>query len=138
MIHAHLTVFSGHARLLQAGVKLEQLAALLKKPLQPLWISQQSTIWLNEIPAVDELGFTPLFLVSASAPVAHLRHTTCKPLRSVKRKTGFCARQSWTVRYIIGATEGDSSFEYVPGAGDDEESWAKGLNPQLFWQNYQV
>ena len=117
---------------------MEQLAASLKKPLQPLWISQQSTIWLNEIPAVDELGFTPLFLVSASAPVAHLRHTMCKPQRSVKQKTGFCAHQSWTVLCIIGATEGDSSFEYVPGAGDDEESWAKGLTPQLFWQNHQV
>lgn len=29
--------------------------------------------------------------------------------------------------------EGGWTFEYVPGAGDDEESWAKGLTPQLLW-----
>ena len=30
------------------------------------------------------------------------------------------------------------SYSYVPGAGDDEESWAKGLTPSLFWQHQQV
>ena len=30
------------------------------------------------------------------------------------------------------------SYIYVPGAGDDEESWAAGLTPRLFWANYQV
>ena len=30
------------------------------------------------------------------------------------------------------------SYSYVPGAGDDEESWAKGLTPALFWQHQQV
>lgn len=29
-------------------------------------------------------------------------------------------------------------FEYVPGAGDDEESWAQNLTPSLFWENRQV
>jgi hypothetical protein len=27
------------------------------------------------------------------------------------------------------------SFAYVPGAGDDEESWARGLTPDAFWRN---
>jgi hypothetical protein len=27
------------------------------------------------------------------------------------------------------------SYVYVPGAGDDEESWAAGLTPALFWQH---
>lgn len=31
-----------------------------------------------------------------------------------------------------------SAFDYIPGAGDDEESWAKGLTPELFWQHKQV
>lgn len=26
-----------------------------------------------------------------------------------------------------------ASFDYVPGAGDDEESWARGLTPGLLW-----
>ena len=30
------------------------------------------------------------------------------------------------------------SYIYVPGAGDDEESWAAGLTPRLFWANYRV
>lgn len=33
---------------------------------------------------------------------------------------------------------GTYSFSYVPGAGDDEESWAQGLTPALFWQHQQV
>jgi tRNA A64-2'-O-ribosylphosphate transferase len=27
------------------------------------------------------------------------------------------------------------SWHYIPGAGDDEESWARGLTPALFWKN---
>lgn len=34
--------------------------------------------------------------------------------------------------------EGGWTFEYVPGAGDDEESWAKGLTPQLLWSHKQA
>ena len=30
------------------------------------------------------------------------------------------------------------AFDYVSGAGDDEESWAKGLTPEMFWQNKEV
>ena len=33
---------------------------------------------------------------------------------------------------------GPVSYEYVPGAGDDEESWAAGLTPALFWSHKQV
>lgn len=29
----------------------------------------------------------------------------------------------------------DLMYDYVPGAGDDEESWAKGLTPTLMWEN---
>ena len=31
------------------------------------------------------------------------------------------------------ASEESWSYDYVPGAGDDEESWACGLIPQLMW-----
>lgn len=35
--------------------------------------------------------------------------------------------------------QGDTySYSYVPGAGDDEESWAQGLTPTLFWKHQQV
>lgn len=26
-------------------------------------------------------------------------------------------------------------FRYIPGAGDDEETWAQGLTPGMFWNN---
>lgn len=34
--------------------------------------------------------------------------------------------------------DGGWTFEYVPGAGDDEESWARGLTPQLLWAHKQA
>ena len=43
---------------------------------------------------------------------------------------------------LAGATQGSPAdgevFSYVPGAGDDEESWAFGLTPKLFWDNRQA
>jgi tRNA A64-2'-O-ribosylphosphate transferase len=27
------------------------------------------------------------------------------------------------------------NFEYIPGAGDDDESWSRKLTPRLFWEN---
>jgi len=38
----------------------------------------------------------------------------------------------------VGGDIGTYSYSYVPGAGDDEESWARGLTPALFWQHHQV
>jgi tRNA A64-2'-O-ribosylphosphate transferase len=29
----------------------------------------------------------------------------------------------------------DKTFVYTPGAGDDEESWSRGLTPRLFWDH---
>ena len=31
--------------------------------------------------------------------------------------------------------EGSWSYDYVPGAGDDEESWACGLSPERMWRH---
>lgn len=38
----------------------------------------------------------------------------------------------------VGTDSETYSYSYVPGAGDDEESWARGLTPALFWQHHQV
>jgi len=32
-------------------------------------------------------------------------------------------------------TTSEFSWNYIPGAGDDEESWARGLSPGLFWKH---
>eukprot|EP00850_Spirogloea_muscicola_P011815 SM000074S21725 [mRNA] locus=s74:614493:618139:- [translate_table: standard] len=32
-------------------------------------------------------------------------------------------------------SDADLGWTYIPGAADDEESWAKGLTPELFWRH---
>ncbi|WCJ42578.1 initiator tRNA phosphoribosyl transferase family protein [Euphorbia peplus] len=90
-----------------SGADIASIALSLKKPLRPLWISQRTVIWLNEVPDHDSWDFTPIILVSTSSPSGIYQHrTTC-----------------------------EFSWNYIPGAGDDEESWARGLSPGLFWNN---
>lgn len=90
-----------------SGADIATLASSLQKPLRPLWISQKSVIWLNEVPEYDSWDFTPIILVSASS-------STCNFLQRITSEF------SWT---------------YIAGAGDDEESWARGLSPELFWKH---
>ncbi|KAK1315358.1 hypothetical protein QJS10_CPA06g00831 [Acorus calamus] len=81
-----------------SGADVASLASFLKKPLRPLWISQRTVIWLNEVPDHDSWSFTPLILVSASHSDGNIQ----------KR-----------------LTTSEFSWHYIPGAGDDEESWAR-------------
>ncbi|KAM2193794.1 hypothetical protein ACFX1R_028027 [Malus domestica] len=90
-----------------SGADIASLASLLKKPLRPLWISQKTVIWLNEVPDHESWDFTPIILVSASASNGVVPHRTSS----------------------------EFSWNYIAGAGDDEESWAKGLTPTLFWNH---
>ncbi|KAG0485725.1 hypothetical protein HPP92_009804 [Vanilla planifolia] len=89
------------------GADICSLALLITKPLRPLWISQKTVIWLNEVPKYDSWDFTPIILVSASLPHTMIQQTTTS----------------------------EFSWNYIPGAGDDEESWARGLHPNLFWKH---
>lgn len=59
--------------LLQVDADLAGLARRLKKPLRPLWISQESRIWIDQVAHPDDLPFTPVILVSASLPNARQR-----------------------------------------------------------------
>lgn len=90
-----------------SGADIASLAACLRKPLRPLWISQKTVIWLNEVPHHESWDFTPIILVSASSSVGVSQHRTTS----------------------------EFSWNYIPGAGDDEESWARGLSPGLFWKH---
>ncbi|XP_038700911.1 tRNA A64-2'-O-ribosylphosphate transferase isoform X2 [Tripterygium wilfordii] len=88
------------------GADIASLVSCLRKPLRPLWISQKTVIWLNEVPGLDSWDFTPIILVSASSSVGISQHKTTS----------------------------EFSWNYIPGAGDDEESWARGLSPHHFWK----
>lgn len=94
-------------RIKASGADIASFAASLKKPLRPLWISQKTVIWLNEVPHHDSWDFTPIILVSASSSTGISQHRTTS----------------------------EFSWNYIPGAGDDEESWARGLSPSLFWNH---
>ncbi|XP_058732244.1 uncharacterized protein C3F10.06c isoform X1 [Vicia villosa] len=92
-----------------SGADIASLAVSLKKPLRPLWISQKTVIWLNEVPHHDSWDFTPIILVSASSS-----------------SNGVSQHNRTTSEF---------SWNYIPGAGDDEESWSRGLTPPLFWNH---
>ncbi|CAI9100438.1 OLC1v1037547C1 [Oldenlandia corymbosa var. corymbosa] len=89
------------------GADIASISSILKKPLRPLWVSQKTVIWLNEVPEYDSWDFTPIMLVSASSPSPTYQQRTTS----------------------------EFSWNYIPGAGDDEESWARGLSPHLFWKH---
>ncbi|KAL3825194.1 hypothetical protein ACJIZ3_021223 [Penstemon smallii] len=90
-----------------SGADIASIALSLRKPLRPLWISQKTVIWLNEVPHYDSWDFTPIILVSASSSTGRLQHHTTS----------------------------EFSWNYIAGAGDDEESWARGLSPDVFWKH---
>lgn len=84
----------------QVGADVAELAWLLQKPLRPLWISQDSTMWLDDVPALDSLPFTPIILVSASKPNARQRCSTGSPLTpqncSARQQCQIILRVLWT------------------------------------------
>ena len=86
------------------------LHLVMRKPLRPLWISQSSLIWTDAVSQPEDLPFHPIILVSASAP-----------------------RVANSMQRMQSPDGPDHSFMYIPGAGDDEESWADGLTPGDLW-----
>ncbi|KAG2445329.1 hypothetical protein HYH02_008795 [Chlamydomonas schloesseri] len=186
--------------LLRMGADVEGLARSLSKPLRPLWITQSSTIWVDQVAQPDSLPFTPLYLVSASQPHSYVRQAVvtvssgggsaggrCESgigsggsSSTGRRSGGGCAGgsdadgDSSDGIAAVGRSSGDGrakhhvqkqqhhhqrrggrrrrhscdggaaddagesqphawTYMYVPGAGDDEESWAAGLTPAVFW-----
>lgn len=90
---------------------LSFLKANLTKPLRPLFVSPGKVGWdrcTNPPPAIQSLPFYPLVLVSASDSFG---------------SGGFLHEA------------GKAGFAYVPGSADDEKEWAKGVGPDLFWDN---
>lgn len=96
-----------NAELEATGADIASIALALRKPLRPLWISQKTVIWLNEVPEYDSWDFTPIILVSGSSSSGSIQQRTTS----------------------------EFSWNYIAGAGDDEESWARGLSPDLFWKH---
>ncbi|PNH02681.1 tRNA A64-2'-O-ribosylphosphate transferase, partial [Tetrabaena socialis] len=148
--------------LLRVGADVEGLAKVgrvLKKPLRPLWISQDSTIWVDQVAQPDTLPFTPLYLVSASLqgrPHAYLRQAGGLGLvaddadadadgdaKGDASNGGSCGRKQQQQQQP-GQQQKEPkhqqpqswTYVYVPGAGDDEEAWGLGLTPAVFWAHH--
>jgi len=99
------------SELLDSNVDISCIARRMKFPLRCVWRSQNDT--------VDALPFgrdyTPLVLISAS-------------LHEARHRRMLEIKDNDIVKQIM--------YDYVPGAGDDEESWSKGLKPVQFWKFY--
>lgn len=68
-----------------------RLAAVLDKPLRPIWLSQGSRMWLNAPEDQQHLPFIPLYLVSASKPLPQRQ--------SMGELLGCCAAQKAYSKY---------------------------------------
>ena len=94
---------------------ISRLAANLDAPLRCVWVSQETRglpcVRDGRDDAADEDSgsptFTPLVLLSASTPMQWHGE-----------------RRSSDEGY---------PYAYIPGAGDDEETWARGLDAETFW-----
>ena len=99
-------------RLRAVSPDLSRLVRTLQAPLRCVWVSRETAA--RGLPLLEPAGgisrgsFTPVVLVSASSPM------------------------QWHGERRVGCD--GRSFAYVPGAGDDEESWARGLTADLFWR----
>lgn len=92
------------------------------KPLRPIWISPESTLWQHGIP-LQQLDFTPIVCISASHVVPDGERSFIEPSLSEQVVSGV----TFAPRPV--------GFAYVQGAGDDEEAWCCGLTPSLFWHH---
>lgn len=146
---------------LALGVDLAFLQTSLRKPLRCAWVSQEDEEedWLD-ISENEELKskYTVLVLISASIPNKRQRRrlvittttsdngTTTGRSSSDKEEDGnyndnninhraYTTSHQHSFMNFCFKEPVDLMYDYIPGAGDDEESWAKGLTPPLMWEN---
>ena len=114
--------------MLQSGADMRSLSISLQRPLRPIWISTATRLWTAPEGAAGDIG--------------QGRIISCPP--SLMRMAGDGALPFYPVVCLsVSETEmcrktthgGGSSYTYVPGAGDDEETWALGLTPDAFWEH---
>ncbi|KAI0566161.1 initiator tRNA phosphoribosyl transferase family protein [Gracilaria domingensis] len=94
------------------------------KPLRPIWISPESSLWEDGIP-LHELEFTPIVCVSASKVVPEGDRSFIEPSLYQERVCD------------VDFPPQPVGFAYVQGAGDDEEAWCCGLSPAMFWTYFE-
>jgi len=95
------------------GLDLGELAAKVRKPLRPVWVSPSHDVGYSDLLRQQgDLPYYPIVCVTASEFVDESTETVVK-----------------TIEVAAGDTV---TFEYVAGGGDDHDSWSLGMTPQQF------
>ncbi|KAJ2522041.1 tRNA A64-2'-O-ribosylphosphate transferase [Coemansia sp. RSA 1939] len=95
-------------KLVASDIDVSTIAAKLLKPLRPIWITRDHRLVFP--PDFSDASFTPVICLSAS----------------------LCSAEG---KEMGGGSLSGLPFRYVQGAADDQEAWALGLTPQLFWKH---
>ena len=116
------------------GIDLSSLVKTMIKPLRCIWISQDDEAilecdWEDLADKKEDLDFLPIVLISASIPNARKRRRLILDPEDHSLPDSDVGNTCRTVYDDVI----DIMYDYIPGAGDDEESWAKGLTPALMW-----
>ena len=82
----------------------------------------------NNKSALRELPFVPIILLSCSGD-----RTSAGGGELPSSACGFGSDQ-----LVLDTLTSRNSWTYIQGAGDDEEHWAEGLTPHVFWGNQSV
>ena len=95
--------------------------------LEPFWIDRFTEIDQLSLEIKEKLkinkNMIPIILLTAS-----------RPLHSLE----IIKKHQQTLKHICMIEEINKfTFEYIQGAGDDEEHWSYGITPNIFWNNYQ-
>jgi tRNA A64-2'-O-ribosylphosphate transferase len=133
--------------LYDSGVLLQpdQLVANVTKPLRPVWITAQDMA-VATATATEVTGSVMSSLFESWASLSKDYHiivcVSCSTISSLA-----LAQSEQQPQDDDDDDDNDdakdntndslNNFVYSPGAGDDEECWARGLSPALFWKHRQ-
>jgi tRNA A64-2'-O-ribosylphosphate transferase len=118
-----------------SGVLLQpdQLVASVTKPLRPVWITPQ-----DMADATATTGSLSSLFESWATLSNHYLIIVCVSCSNISSPLVSSDQQQ---QDDANASANDdtytNNFVYSPGAGDDEECWARGLSPALFWKHRQ-
>lgn len=117
--------------------------ALHSKPLTPFWVvpnakdidndNDTEESLLSQLPTALDLDHChPIVCFNCSPSSVNHNNNNNK-----NNQTNINLNKKIKPRWVSSTIHNNHvSFWYTPGAGDDQESWARGLTPSLFWNHF--